>query len=66
MSTIMIPNTPAPAQERHAPQITLTDAAKEEFRRLAAEGLYPRLVLSKAGCCGYRFILYADNRVGGG
>ncbi|MBQ1470768.1 MAG: hypothetical protein IIZ34_00195 [Eubacterium sp.] len=62
MSDIMIPNTSVPVPARQELTITLTDAAKDEFRRLAAKGLYPRLVLSKAGCCGYRFLLYADKQ----
>jgi Fe-S cluster assembly iron-binding protein IscA len=47
-----------------APSITITDPARAEIRRLAEEGLYPRLVLAKAGCCSYRFLIYPDKAKG--
>lgn len=40
--------------------ITLTENAREKIRELEMQGLYPRLILTKSGCCSYTFDIYPD------
>ena len=40
--------------------ITLTENARSKIRELEQTGLYPRLILTKSGCCSYTFDIYPD------